>query len=106
MFHNEKTLTTQTGQSNGNWKFFENLSGWTTEKENSVVISEELEQSFQTVEPRVEPQESKIIFETNHFVFEEPKISCHQIESYTECTKEKQPTFHSILNGLQKPHSL
>ena len=52
-----------------------NFSGWTTEKEKSVVIPEELEQKFQTVEP----QESEIIFETNHFVFEEPKISCYQI---------------------------
>ena len=55
-------------------------------------------QKFQTVEP----QESEIIFETNHFVFEEPKISCYQIESYIECTKEKQPVLHiDILNGLQ-----
>ena len=52
-----------------------NFSGWTTEKEKSVVIPEELEQKFQIVEP----QESEIIFETNHFVFEEPKISCYQI---------------------------
>ena len=71
-----------------------NFSGWTTEKEKSVVIPEELEQKFQTVEP----QESEIIFETNHFVFEEPKI----IESYIECNKEKQPALHiDILNGLQ-----
>ena len=75
-----------------------NFSGWTTEKEKSVVIPEELEQKFQTVEP----QESEIIFETNHFVFEEPKISCYQIESYIECNKEKQPALHiDILNGLQ-----
>ena len=75
-----------------------NFSGWTTEKEKSVVIPEELEQKFQTVEP----QESEIIFETNHFVFEEPKISCYQIESYIECNKEKQPVLHiDILNGLQ-----
>ena len=47
-------------------------------KEKYVVIAEELEQKFQTVEP----QESEIIFETNHFVFEGPKISCYQIESY------------------------
>ena len=61
-----------------------NFSGWTTEKEKSVVIfPEELEQKFQTVEP----QESEIIFETNHFVFEEPKILCYQIESYKECSK-------------------
>ena len=52
-----------------------NFSGWTTEKEKSVVIPEELEQKFQIVEP----QESETIFETNHFVFEEPKISCYQI---------------------------
>ena len=52
-----------------------NFSGWTTEKEKSVIIPEELEQKFQTVEP----QESEIIFETNHFVFKEPKISCYQI---------------------------
>ena len=75
-----------------------NFSGWTTEKEKSVVIPEELEQKFQTVEP----QESEIIFETNHFVFEEPKISCYQIESYIECNKEKQPALHiDILNGLK-----
>ena len=55
-----------------------NFSGWTTEKEKSVVIPEELEQKFQTVEP----QESEIIFETNYFVFEQPKISCYQIELY------------------------
>ena len=55
-------------------------------------------QKFQTVEP----QESEIIFKTNHFVFEEPKISCYQIESYIECNKEKQPVLHiDILNGLQ-----
>ena len=53
-----------------------NFSGWTTEKEKSVVTPEELEQKFQTVEP----QESEIIFETNHFVFEGLKISCYQIE--------------------------
>ena len=53
-----------------------NFSGWTTEREKSVVIPEELEQKFQTVEP----QESEIIFETNHFVFEGLKISCYQIE--------------------------
>ena len=53
-----------------------NLSSWTTEREKSVVIPEELEQKFQTVEP----QESEIIFETNHFVFEGLKISCYQIE--------------------------
>ena len=52
-----------------------NFSGWTTEKEKSVIIPEELEQKFQIVEP----QENEIIFETNHFVFEEPKISCYQI---------------------------
>ena len=76
-----------------------NLSSWTTEREKSVVIPEELEQKFQTVEP----QESEIIFETNHFVFEGPKISCYQIESYIECNKEKQPALHiDILNGLQK----
>ena len=50
-----------------------NFSSWKTEK--CVVIPEELEQKFQIVEP----QESEIIFETNHFVFEEPKISCYQI---------------------------
>ena len=55
-----------------------NFGGWTTKKEKSVVIPEELEQKFQTVEP----QESEIIFETNHFVFEQPKISCYQIELY------------------------
>ena len=38
-----------------------NFSGWTTEKEESVVIPEELEQKFQTVEP----QDSEIIFEGN-----------------------------------------
>ena len=55
-------------------------------------------QKFQTVEP----QESEIIFESNHFVFEEPKNSCYQIESYIECNKEKQPALHiDILNGLQ-----
>ena len=76
-----------------------NFSGWTTKKEKSVVIPEELEQKFQTVEP----QESEIIFETNHFVFEGPKILCYQIESYIECNKEKQPGLHiDILNGLQK----
>ena len=64
-----------------------NFSGWTTEKEKSVVFSEELEQKFQTVEP----QESEIISETNHFAFEEPKISCYQIESYIECNKVEQP---------------
>ena len=55
-----------------------NFSGWTTEKEESVVIPEELEQTFQTVEL----QESEIIFEKNHFVFEQSKISCYQIQSY------------------------
>ena len=76
-----------------------NFSGWTTEKEKSVVTPEELEQKFQTVEP----QESEIIFETNHFVFEEPKFSCYQIESYIECNKEKQPALHiDILNGSKK----
>ena len=55
-----------------------NFGGWTTKKEKSVVIPEELEQKFQTVEP----QESEIIFETNYFVFEQPKISCYQIELY------------------------
>ena len=55
-----------------------NFSGWTTEKEKYVIIAEELEQKFQTVEP----QDSEIIFETNHFVFEGPKISCYQIESF------------------------
>ena len=56
-------------------------------------------QKFQTVEP----QESEIIFETNHFAFEGPKISCYQIESYIECNKEKLPGLHiDILNGLQK----
>ena len=55
-----------------------NFSGWTTEKEESVVIPEELEQKFQTVEL----QESEIIFEKNHFVFEQSKISCYQIQSY------------------------
>ena len=55
-----------------------NFSGWKTEKEESVVIPEEPEQNFQTVEL----QESEIIFETNHFVFEESKISCYQIQSY------------------------
>ena len=72
--HNKRTGEIETG----------NFSGWTTEKEKSVVIfPEELEQKFQTVEP----QESEIIFETNHFVFEEPKILCYQIESYKECSK-------------------
>ena len=62
--HNKRTGEIETG----------NFSGWTTEKEKSVVIfPEELEQKFQTVEP----QESEIIFETNHFVFEEPKILCY-----------------------------
>ena len=55
-----------------------NFGGWTTKKEKSVVIPEELEQTFQTVEP----QESEIIFETSYFVFEQPKISCYQIELY------------------------
>ena len=67
--HNKRTGEMETG----------NFSGWTTEKEKSVVIPKELDQKLQTVEP----QETKIIFETNHFVFEEPKISCYQIESYT-----------------------
>ena len=71
--HNKRTGEIETG----------NFSGWTTEKEKSVVIAKELEQKFQTVEP----QESEIIFETNHFVFEEPKILCYQIESYKECSK-------------------
>ena len=72
--HNKRTGEIETG----------NFSGWTTEKEKSVLIfPEELEQKFQTVEP----QESEIIFETNHFVFEEPKILCYQIESYKECSK-------------------
>ena len=71
--HNKRTGEIETG----------NFSGWTTEKETSVVIAKELEQKFQTVEP----QESEIIFETNHFVFEEPKILCYQIESYKECSK-------------------
>ena len=58
-----------------------------------------MEQKFQ----KVEPQESEIIFETNHFVFEGPKISCYQIESYIECNKEEQPGLHiDISNGLQK----
>ena len=78
-----------------------NFSGWTTDKEKSVVIAEELEQTFQTVEP----QESEIIFETNLFVFERPKISCYQIESYTECNKVEQPALRmNIINGLQKLH--
>ena len=54
------------------------FSGWTTEKEEFVVIPEDLEQNFQTVEL----QESEIIFKTNHFVFEESKISCYQIQSF------------------------
>ena len=40
-----------------------NFGGWTTKKEKSVVIPEELEQKFQTVEP----QESEIIFEKHCF---------------------------------------
>ena len=79
MFHDKKTFTTQrTGEIETG-----NFSGWTTEKEKSAVIPEELEQKLQTVEP----QESEIIFETNHFVFEGPKILCYQIESYIECNK-------------------
>ena len=42
-----------------------NFGGWTTKKEKSVVIPEELEQKFQTVEP----QESEIIFENKLFCF-------------------------------------
>ena len=77
-----------------------NFSGWTTEKEKSVVIAKELEQKFQTVEPH----ESEIIFETNLFVFERPKISCYQIESYIGCNKVEQPALRmNIINGLQKP---
>ena len=70
-------------------------------RKKSLVIPEELEQKFQTVEP----QESEIIFETNHFDFEEPKISCYQIESYIECNKVEQPPLRmSIINSLQKLH--
>ena len=79
-----------------------NFSGWTTEKEKSVVIfPEELDQKFQTVEP----QESEIIFETNHFVLEETKISCYQTESYIECNEVEQPALRmNIINGLQNLH--
>ena len=87
--HNKRTGEIETG----------NFSGWTTEKEKSVVIPEELEQELQTVEP----QETKIIFETNHFVFEEPKISCYQIESYIECNKVEKPALHmNILNDSNR----
>ena len=77
-----------------------NFSGWTTEKEKSVLIfPEELEQKFQTVEP----QESEIIFETNLFVFERPKISCYQIESYIECNKVEQPALRmNIINESEE----
>lgn len=51
------------------------------------MIPEELEQKFQTVEP----QESLIIFETNHFVLEETEISCCRIETYIESNKVEQP---------------
>ena len=45
------------------------------------------------------------MFETNYFVFEEPKISCYQIESYIECNKVEQPALRmNILNGSQKLH--
>ena len=62
-----------------------NFGGWTTKKEKSVVIPEELEQKFQTVEP----QESEIIFETNYFVFEQPKISRYQIELYIVSVRKR-----------------
>ena len=76
-----------------------NFGGWTTKKEKSVVIPEELEQKFQTVEP----QESEIIFETNLFVFERPKISCYQIESYIECNKVEQPALRmNIINESEE----
>ena len=76
-----------------------NFSGRTNEKEKSVLIREELEQKFQTVEL----QQSEMIFETNHFVFDEPKISCYQIELYIQCNKVEQPALRiNIISGLQK----
>ena len=67
--------------------------------EKSEVIAKELEQKFQTVEP----QESEIIFETNLFVFERPKISCYQIESYIECNKVEQPALRmNIINESEE----
>ena len=64
-----------------------------------MLIREELEQKFQTVEL----QQSEMIFETNHFVFDEPKISCYQIELYIQCNKVEQPALRiNIISGLQK----
>ena len=76
-----------------------NFGGWTTKKEKSVVIPEELEQKFQTVEP----QDSEIIFETNHFVFEGPKIPCYQIESYRVQQRETAWIAHRYLKRFTKP---
>ena len=76
-----------------------NFSGWTTEREKSVVIPEELEQKYQTVEP----QDSEIIFETNHFVFEGPKIPCYQIESYRVQQRETAWIAHRYLKRFTKP---
>ena len=46
-----------------------------------------------------------MIFETNHFVFQKPKISCYQIESHIECNKVEQPALRiNIMSGLQKLH--
>ena len=44
------------------------------------------------------------MFETNYFVFEEPKISCYQIESYIECNKVEQPACiaHEYLKWFTK----
>ena len=46
-----------------------------------------------------------MIFETNHVVFQEPKISCYQIESHIECNKVEQPALRiNSISGLQKLH--
>ena len=46
-----------------------------------------------------------MIFESNHFVFQKPKISCYQIESHIECNKVEQPALRiNIISGLQKLH--